>query len=122
MSRGDLHEALIEKAAKAIHALDCCPMDSESGGCSYPVDACLEAKEAQAVLRAVADDIRAEALEAAAAAEAPRHWRELPPLPGSGPLPDGVRGFDGLMEAPAPLRRAPARGRDRAAAIRKERA
>ena len=57
MSRGDLHEALIEKAAKAINPYLGCCLD------------CPDADHAaRTVLDAIADDIRAEALADLAAA------------------------------------------------------
>ena len=62
MSRGDLHEALIEKAAKAIHADVCCPADGKNGACVYPYDLWGDRHVARIALDAIADDIRAEAL------------------------------------------------------------
>ena len=63
-------DALVEKAAKAIHADVCCPADGKNGACVYPNDLWGDRHVARVVLGAVAGDIRAELLE-------------------SGPLPEG---------------------------------
>ena len=66
----DEPEALVEKAAKALHADVCCPADGMDGACAYPNDLWGDRHAARIALEAVADDIRAELLE-------------------SGPLPEG---------------------------------
>ncbi|CAM4042076.1 Chromosome partition protein smc [Roseomonas mucosa] len=98
-SEAEAGQALLAAEAQGLEAL----LRSEAGKGDTPL---LDATAVPPGLEVALGAALGEALEAAAGSGAPRHWRELPPLSGSMPLPVGVRGFDGLMEAPASLRRA----------------
>ena len=74
-------EALVESAAKAMHADVCCPADGKNGACVYPNDRWGDRRVARIALETVADDIRAEALRDAADAWQQGGWGNAIPSP-----------------------------------------
>lgn len=78
MSEKILRPELVEKAAEAVHWFRCCTVGEWH---KAPTDA--DRKLARHVLIAVADDIRAEALQAAATSYQMGGWATLPQAAGN---------------------------------------
>ncbi len=90
------------RAAAEVDALKAV-LASREPGAAAPI---LDQVGVPAGLEAALGAALGEALESPADDAAPRHWRALPPLDASAPLPDGAVPLSRLVEAPAALSRA----------------